>query len=302
MLDAIADAEQETYLGVWADIQMRAARRFEMDLTTELGKKYKLNQLQRAIDLLQVIDALTNQTAAAPEWRGWVAELAPKNTNLIINSSFHGFRLQSISLYRKANTIAIAAKVFDADTGALLASITIPAGGPGWTTVNVGTRILASRVMVVYDATLVESVWHDISNAGLWSDCGDCGYLNLKGVKSTSLSTTLKYSDVSLGNNIYGISAVFSVECTFQSLVCNSKHHFLDSWWKLCGAETMQERIYSPRKNIFTTIERKRGQELLNHYEVEYEAALKLAVNGLQLNPSDCCLECNDTYRIVESI
>lgn len=43
-IDAIADSEQITYLGVWADVQSSAASQFRIDVISELHKCFKLNR------------------------------------------------------------------------------------------------------------------------------------------------------------------------------------------------------------------------------------------------------------------
>jgi UV DNA damage repair endonuclease len=43
-IDKIADAEQITYLGVWADVQTEAMVRFKTDFITEVTKCYKITR------------------------------------------------------------------------------------------------------------------------------------------------------------------------------------------------------------------------------------------------------------------
>lgn len=43
-IDAIADSEQTTYLGVWADVQSSAVDQFRIDVISELNKCFKLNR------------------------------------------------------------------------------------------------------------------------------------------------------------------------------------------------------------------------------------------------------------------
>lgn len=42
-IDKIADSEQVTYAGVWADVQTEAAARFYIDVVTEISKCYSVN-------------------------------------------------------------------------------------------------------------------------------------------------------------------------------------------------------------------------------------------------------------------
>ena len=43
-IDKIADSEQVTYLGVWADVQSFALAQFKLDVMNEVNKCYKLNK------------------------------------------------------------------------------------------------------------------------------------------------------------------------------------------------------------------------------------------------------------------
>lgn len=43
-IDAIADSEQTTYLGVWADVQSSAVAQFRIDVIAEMNKCFKLNR------------------------------------------------------------------------------------------------------------------------------------------------------------------------------------------------------------------------------------------------------------------
>lgn len=42
-IDKVADQEQVTYLGVWADVQTNAIAQFRVDVTAEIGKCYEIN-------------------------------------------------------------------------------------------------------------------------------------------------------------------------------------------------------------------------------------------------------------------
>lgn len=43
-IDSIADSEQTTYLGVWADVQSSAVAQFRIDVISELNKCFKLER------------------------------------------------------------------------------------------------------------------------------------------------------------------------------------------------------------------------------------------------------------------
>lgn len=59
-IDQIADSEQETYLGVWDDVQASAVAQFRLEVINEITKCYKLNNDCVYDDLIcENIDELT---------------------------------------------------------------------------------------------------------------------------------------------------------------------------------------------------------------------------------------------------
>lgn len=60
-----------------------------------------------------------------------------------------------------------------------------------------------------------------------------------------------------------------------DAIICDDKALFLRAWTWVLGAELMSEQSYSERLNIFTTINRGRGEELRATFTGEYENALE---------------------------
>ena len=56
----------------------------------------------------------------------------------------------------------------------------------------------------------------------------------------------------------------------------------------------MRERIYSDRVNRFTTVDKKRAEELLQFYTDDYTQFLQTANNTIHLS-DDFCIECLET-------
>ena len=59
----------------------------------------------------------------------------------------------------------------------------------------------------------------------------------------------------------------------------------------------MMERMTSERINHWT-INRDEAIELKAHYDNEYEKAIKQAVDGVNLNTSDICIECDPPIAV----
>jgi hypothetical protein len=308
-IDKIAEADQVTYAGVWRDVQQRAALRFENDIVRAFQSKYQIRNVTQSLDLLKFIDTVNDQTAAAAKWRGFTIELVQSNIYHWVQSALQTIHIQSIWLYRKAVTAAVTAKVFNLETGEVLATITIPVNtAAGWTEVNVNTRFFAPRLFVAFDSTAVDCVEGDITSdiINRFSDCA-CAIFNdcegaINGAQSTSLLTSVTDSDIATGNNMFGLSGIFSIGCSYYSLVCQNKTQFLMAWAFLLGREMMWERTNSSRINRWTTIDKDKANEQMEKFNTEYLKELDTVTAGFSLNTGDCCLECNAPVQYRESM
>lgn len=111
-----------------------------------------------------------------------------------------------------------------------------------------------------------------ITYLGVWKDIEQRGILRFR----TSLMAQL--------NKCYQINERATVEC----IACEHKDLLATSLWLLLGSELMTERIYSDQINRYTTIDRAQAEELRAHFDVEYEKELALAVQGIDVEGSDC--------------
>lgn len=104
-------------------------------------------------------------------------------------------------------------------------------------------------------------------------------------------------------NECYQINQRTTVEC----IACENKDLLATSLWYLLGSELMVERIYSNRINRYTTIDEDEAKELRDHFTVEFEKELALAVQGIDVESSDCikdetdCLQQNGPIHWRES-
>lgn len=309
-IDKIAEADQVTYLGVWTDVQKRSWKRFQNELIRGFQNRYQIQSIQKSVDLLKFIDTSADQTLAAAEWRGFTVELTPLNTQIWAASDLQMVYVQSLRIYRKAVTVAAIGKIFDLVTGEVLHTFTIPVNTvAGWTTISIEQYFLAYRLFMAYDATAIESV-SQVLNADTINHFHDCGcdfYYNgfnggIRGAKTASLLATVTDDDITTGSNIYGLSGVFSIQCSFNALVCNNKESFLMPWAYILGAELMWERQYSGRISRWTVgIDKEKAKELQREFESRFFKEIETVIAGISLNDSDVCLECNAPIQYVES-
>jgi hypothetical protein len=104
--------------------------------------------------------------------------------------------------------------------------------------------------------------------------------------------------------------------CEWDRLVCANKDVFATAFWYLLGIETMNEQINTDRLNRYTTLDLKRAEKLKLMWELQYmggqrddgngnitfiTGALGQAVDTINLDCSDCCLECAGELMIKES-
>lgn len=314
-IDKIADADQITFQGVWDDVQLRALKRMDVDLSNQFRKKYKISKVKQSIDLLKLYDDTNDQTAADTDWRGFIAELTYKNLQKLVSSSFQVFQVQSFSIYLKAVALdgmgdpyPVTIKIFDLQSGLVLDSFSITAPVVGWNNVSVNKYYAAYRIFVAYDATNIESVKQDISqdlvNSFIgysYSIFGRSGGMSVNGAKSAALSSLILDADITKGQNIYGLTSVINVQCRYDALVCNNKDSFTLALWYLLGEELMDERIYSNRINRYTTVDVKKAKELKELFNKKYTEALAECCDNIDLDTSDACLECHDQVTVKET-
>lgn len=309
-IEKIAQADQVTYAGVWEDVQNRASRRFEADVIRAFKDKYQVRNITEIFDLLKFIDT-TSTTAAAAKWRGFTIELIEANNYRWVQSALQFIGLQSIRLYRSAVTPIVNGKVFNLETGEALYAFTIPVNaGAGWTEVNINRRFYAHRIFVAFDSTAVTATELDIQSdiINKFHGCA-CDFFHedcqaaIRGAESTTLGSEVKDADITTGDNLFGFSGVFSVGCSYHSIVCQNKMQFLMPWAFILGSELMWERVNSSRINRWTIgIDAEKARKQMTDFHEAYQQELTTVIEGISLDQMDCCLICNAPIQYRESM
>lgn len=306
-IEKVADDEQVTYLGVWNDIQARGVKKFYNRVQTELSKKYLLKTLKSTFDLGTIIDT-TQTTSPTDQYRGFVYEMKLKNQYR--KSNFQVLSVQKLKIYL-LSAGSVDFKIFDLDTGDVLwskTSVLIQ----GWNTIQVNEVFASQRIFFGYDdANTITSPLLQINdsnadwlNSMLHSFYGfGCCDASLNGAVTTD-KTQIGVSEVdyTTGSNTFGLSAVFSLGCTFDFLICNNKELLTTALWYLLGSEMMLEVLYSNRLNRYTTVDKEKAQSLFTYFEGEFEKELSIVLDGININPSDSCIECNQQIEIMTAI
>lgn len=289
----LTTSEKATFTEIWEDIQKRAVRRFGVDVTNFLSKKYRLKRVAQSINLGTKINTTTDQTAPANDNRGLIIDLNPNDT--CGESSMQVIHIQYLSIYVKvASGVPMSVRIIDADTLETLQTITITAV-VGWNKLAEELNFNATRIGIVYIGDTITSPAFELPEAcsccayelGCDTICHGCCDASIKGVITDNEGVS------TYGTNTYGISGIFSVNCSYEGFVCDNKNLFTYPLWQLLGYMLMDERIYSSRLNQFTLVNIDGAKERRDKFLDEYNRSMLDVLDGLDLC-GDCCLECNE--------
>lgn len=294
-IDNMANSEQVTYAQVWSDIQDRAIADMSTKVASHFNSRFQLKNIMESIDLGEDIDTVSNQTAAAAEYRGFSYELKLAGQH-DKPSALQSLNVQKIKVYLKTAQ-EFTVKIFDLTLKKQLYTKTVAAGSAvvGWNEVVVYQSFVGFRFFFCVDCTTIESVYQSTSD--YIDDCCDACVRSIYGFGGTGYIRGAKSEifspyTVSNGTNFYGLSAEFSLLCSFENVVCKNLKTFELAYWYKLGEEIMVERLASPRLNL-TTIDAKEAQDLRDYFAGKFETELKLVTDGINLDLNDDCLECN---------
>lgn len=299
-IDQIADSDQVSFIGVWNDVQLRASARFRTDVNVALQNKFGANGYNSGYKLKQIAQSHNLGTTIAStsfgalnENRGFKIKISDYSSN------FSSIYIQSLNLYATA-LVPYIISIVDIKTGLTLDSITYtPTALNDFNEIIVEKTYNAKEISVTYNATSVSSKSLPLDKLNYYNGSCDCVCVN-----SNSCEAIINgYKNNAISDDLYGLSAVFTIKCSWDAIVCNNKAHFLTSWAYCLGAELMSERIYSSRINRWTTIDKTRAIDLRKEFEARYVGGtinetkyagdLNNAVYGLSINQNDCCIECD---------
>lgn len=291
-IESLADSEQQTYIGVWNDIELRSSKRFAIEVYSKLAERYKLSTITRAINTGTGLDA-TNILAASPSMRGVVFDLDWNSENEMVNSVMLYHYIPSFTFYSTGVHAGVPFLIKDVETGSTLDTFTKDITS-GINSVTVGKVYSNRKIFLCIDTTSLTTVYIKTSENCHGCDCSGSakgGYYTIAdGI------TTLTETD-----NGFGFNVSYSSICKYNALVCSNIKLFLTPFWYLCGSELMQERLSSERVNKWT-VNRKEAEELKAYYDKMFYDSLSSVISGINLDTNDCCIDCDDTYVIKEAM
>lgn len=303
-INGLADDEQKTFAGVWDDIQTRAVKRIASAFYEQMQKRYKIFNIKHSYNLNRQID-LTSSSSPTDAFCGFIVEMR-RTANDVIDSYLASISIQSLSFYASPTDAgdSVEVMIFDLTSGDKVFTDTITLVA-GWNKVEVN-EVFTNDFM---DNSFQLFCCIDTSNIVTYSkevdveNFTDCA-LRIKGA-STGEIDNITSDDITEGNESYGLTGIISSVCLWDALVCSNKKAFESAWLYCLGVETMIENIYSERFNKYTTIGINRAKELVDpenphSYIAIFEKEIKQACEGIYIDESDACIDCNALYQVQE--
>lgn len=293
MFDKIADSDKQTWKAVWEVIEKRAINRLVSDVTNYFGSKYRLRKVTDNVRLPIDVNTATNQTAQAAEYRGFEVELDFQNSEWA-HSSLQIIHFQEIRFYSKAAISGVVFKIRDLLNGIDLESKTVNVV-VGWNTIWANKHYASYHLFVGYDSTGIDSVElllpDEVYGCDCFDSCSGCCDSRIRGMILNGAT----------GKNLYGMSGIVSVNCSFESVICANKYLFRNALWYGMAYEALRERAFTERLNKFTTVDRTiLKEEMLPEAIDQYKFELEQVTAGIDLNDS-CCLECDSQVHYAEA-
>lgn len=294
-IDAIADNEQVTYLGVWSAIQKRAQVKLLSAVQKEFNKRYQLKTITQSWQLPKDLNG-TEETFATT-YNGLQIDTSCGDEIQFTQSNLMFISVQSFSMYVKSFVgadINLSYRITDGYTGEVYLTGTKNITTTGWHEVQINQKFFTTRLNVEWLApagTITEQV--DLND----TDGVSCACLsNLYGCDCCAYIWGTDDNERA-GSETWGLIVTSTVGCSFEGLICANKNTFDAAYWNLLGLELMIEQVYTDRLNKYTTIRREEAKELRDYYQAEFDKYIEQAIDGISMDNFDCCLECNETYQ-----
>lgn len=289
-IESLSTEEANTAIEVWDKIQTRAIYRFASELRFHLAAKYKMNSAVASIDLGNNVDTTTTTAGVLNELRGVTFDFSRDASASYKRSDFLTHYIKEINFYSTGIVNGATFRVYDCLTGTVLWSKAQNLVS-GWNTVNVGQTFTAEKIWVAILASTVTTISLPIdSNI---NGCDHCVPYVI-GASGSSVSSLTESWDAS------GLSVVYSAVCKLDTIACNLSETFDVPLWYLLGSELMLERLTSDRV-VKWTVNREQAKELKDYYDAEFYKLMKMAIDGLEINDNDICIECNQPVVIRQS-
>lgn len=299
-IDKTAEKEQINFAGVWKDVQVRAWMRFEKDFRRALRNRFRLSALKASASIQPLING-DLVIEASEKYRGVVIDINNALYEEFFDDalqdrskgSFLSVYVDKIGITLKEDAASLVLKIFDVN-GQELDTFTKANALAGYNEFVVMKKYFTHRIFIAVDASAI-----DLPEATLPKKSIDTCYNSLLVIFPDCKPQVFgAEADKATPNTLTKtantfLNVAYSVVCDYSAIICNNRPEFTDVWMYLLGAELMLERMHSSRMNRYTTIDKEAAAELKDYFSVEYEKALKEAIDALEVSEEECCIQCN---------
>ena len=300
-LYALSDDEQKTVWGVWDDVEKRTDMAFFLSLNAQMSKRQRMLNPKHVYNLSRKLEG-TVYAAGAVQSAGFTIKMNKGLEDYPV-SRFAVIRCQSLSYYCHAADAGAEAtvKIYDLISGDTLFEDEVELT-EGWNEIPVNEVFHnnfsdnSTSLFACIEAASLKTTGKEVDTYYTVSD----NALVFQGATS-SLTDTITDDDVTEGSNSYGLTGIFSSECSWEALVCHNKGLFTAPWIYLLTVECLNEQLNSDRWNAYTTTKRERAMENRDAYQIKFDDALKQVCDSVDFSLSDACLECNEPYTLISA-
>jgi hypothetical protein len=272
-IDAVANANQLSFHGVFSDVKKRAISRLSKDVLSYMKTQYNLKKVLQTYttggELGETVSSLNKKQGVQIQSYDCESELL----------RFHVSKIYLYALEVAETTITIHSNEVLLYTKTFTTSI-------GWNEIYVNRTFDILDLVIAYDSAPFADVKSLVFDNNLCDcDCTDCDNVLKKAIQYDTIT------DVEQATNTYGLKVDVSLRCSYDAVLCANVDIYADAYLYALGMELMRERIYSDRVNRFTTVDKKRAEELLVLFTDDYNQFLQTANDSIRLE-NDLCIEC----------
>ena len=173
----------------------------------------------------------------------------------------------------------------------------------GWNTIPIEQAFNFDKIYLLFSVGEVNSISLPLQTNvnDNWCRCiqqlceSDCCTGEIKGIEFPDLADL---SSFTTGDDTFGLSAIYSLTCSYEPLICENRNVFKTAYWYLLGLELVIERIYSSRMNWWK-INKTENESLIELFTARADEAIQQAVDGINLDMKDVCLACDNNISII---
>lgn len=272
-IDAVANANQLSFFGVFADVKKRAISRLTKDVLVYMKTQYNL---KKVLQTYTTGGELGSTVSSLNKKQGVQIQSFTCESDLLrlYVSKFYLYALEAVetTVYIYSDEVLLYSKTFTSTVG--------------WNEVFVNRTFDTLDLVIAYDS----APFTEVKSLPLTSDVCDCDCDNCEKLFKQAIQYDT-INSISQVYDTYGLKVDVSIRCSYDAIVCANIDVYADAYLYALGMELMRERIYSDRVNRFTTVDKKRAEELLQLYTTDYMQFLQTANDSIHLD-NDLCVEC----------